>query len=270
MGNDGGYLPAGIGWYRKSFTAAPNQNKSLSLYFEGVYMNAEVFLNGQSLGIRPYGYSTFFYDITPHVKPGQNTVAVRVDNSQQKNCRWYSGSGIYRHVWLISTDKVHFEQWGTAITTPEVNTKQATVTIAANVQNETRTPQNVKVLVELFDRKNKAVCKAELSLEIPANSVRQFLQSITVKNPALWSPGSPAMYRAELSVTGNKLSDNISIPFGIRKIEYSAGKGFVLNGQHLEISGGCAHHDNGPLGAAAYDRAEYKKPNCLRQRGLMR
>lgn len=271
MGNDGGYLPAGIGWYRKVIDVPEAQkDKKLSLYFEGVYMNAEVFINGVSLGIRPYGYSSFFYDITPHLKLGQkNIIAVKVDNSQQKNCRWYSGSGIYRHVWLITTNQVHAEQWGTAITTPEVSAKEAKVNVSVNILNESNAPQSVLVAVTLLDAKNKKVGKSEVLLDIPANAAGKVLREITVKTPYLWSPENPHLYRADIKITGkNTVFDEIAIPFGIRKIEYSAEKGFVLNGKQVKISGGCVHHDNGALGAAAYDRAEFKKVELLKSAGF--
>ncbi|WP_238987185.1 sugar-binding domain-containing protein [Confluentibacter flavum] len=128
-GKGGGYFPAGIGWYRKTFQASSEwQDKIVSIYFEGVYMNSEVFINGKSLGIRPYGYSSFFYDLTPHLHfDKENVIAVRVDNSQQMNSRWYSGSGIYRHVWVTVTNPVHVAHWGVGISTPVVSNKKATV-----------------------------------------------------------------------------------------------------------------------------------------------
>ncbi|KGO90962.1 sugar-binding domain-containing protein [Flavobacterium subsaxonicum] len=130
-GNDGGYLPAGIGWYRKTFVIPADwTNKSISIYFGGVYMSSEVFINGKSLGVYPYGCSSFSYELTPYLNYGkENTIAVRVDNSQQKNCRWYSGSGIYRHVWITATNNVHIARWDTAITAPKVTAKEATVEV---------------------------------------------------------------------------------------------------------------------------------------------
>ena len=148
-GNDGGYVMTGIGWYRKSFLVPPSMvGKRLSLYFEGVYMNSEVFVNGQSVGKRPYGYSSFAYDITPYIKVGeQNVVAVRVDNSKQRNCRWYTGAGIYRHVWLVTTEALHVAHWGTYITTPEVTKELAKVQVAVQVKNETKADKQAMVSV---------------------------------------------------------------------------------------------------------------------------
>ena len=151
----GGYFPAGIGWYRKTFNV-PNEwkEKSISIYFEGVYMNSEVFINGKSLGIHPYGYTSFSYDLSPYLDFGkENVIAVRVDNSQQKNSRWYSGSGVYRHVWMMITNPVHVAQWGAAITTPLVSAKKATVQVKTLVKNETSLIQNVVVKTTLWGLK---------------------------------------------------------------------------------------------------------------------
>jgi beta-galactosidase len=270
MGNDGGYLPAGIGWYRKSFNISVDQiNKKHSIYFEGVYMNAEVFINDTSLGIRPYGFSSFYYDISSYIKAGKNSIAVRVDNSQQKNCRWYSGSGIYRHVWLIATNSTHIEQWGVAVTTPEVDGKQAKVSVKVNVLNEDKLPQNVTLSISIFDKKNKKMGASQSSLAINAKGSKETIHDVVIKSPNLWSPEHPNIYRAEIKIVQNNVViDTYAVPFGIKKVEYSAEKGFVLNGKHIHINGGCVHHDNGPLGAAAYDRAEVKKVELLKGAGF--
>lgn len=270
MGNDGGYLPSGIGWYRKSFNVSAGEaDKKLSLYFEGVYMNAEVFINGVSLGIRPYGFSSFFYDVSPHIKVGKNTIAVRVDNSQQKNCRWYSGSGIYRHVWLIATNQVHIQQWGVAVTTPEVTEKQAKVNVKVSVQNESGFQQGVVVAVTIYNKKNKKVGKAELLLDVAANGIANKDIAIAVNNPDLWSPYEPNLYQSEIIIrNGSNVVDTYKQAFGIRKIEYSADNGFMLNGRQIVLNGGCVHHDNGALGAAAYDAAEVRKVELLKNAGF--
>ncbi|WP_269235569.1 sugar-binding domain-containing protein [Flavobacterium flavigenum] len=270
MGNDGGYLPAGIGWYRKVLQITSSQMKEkLSLYFEGVYMNAEVFINGTSLGLRPYGFSSFFHDISPYVKEGKNVVAVRVDNSQQKNCRWYTGSGIYRHVWLITENPIHAAQWGTVITTPEVDSKKALVNVQVNVQNETNSPQQIKLEINILDKKNKNTAASSIIVEVQANGNKDVAQNIFLKAPYLWAVESPDLYRAVIKIyQKNNVIDQSQISFGIRKIEYNAQKGFVLNGVQLKLNGGCVHHDNGPLGAAAYDQAEIKKAVLLKKAGF--
>ena len=193
MGNDGGYFPAGIGWYRKTFQVpADYRDRKIGIYFEGVYMNAEVFINGTSLGVWPYGYSSFFYDLTPHIRVGEaNVVAVRVDNSQQKNCRWYSGSGIYRHVWLTVTDKGYIDHWGMFVTTPEVSKEKATVKVQTALKNETAADRRITLTTTLFDAKKQSVGESEITVDLPANSSKEVSLSIPVLQPALWSPDTP-------------------------------------------------------------------------------
>ena len=270
MGNDGGYFPAGIAWYRKTFEVpVTSQDCKMGIYFEGVYMNSEVFINGHSLGVRPYGYSSFFYDMTPYLHfGGKNVIAVRVDNSAHKNCRWYSGSGIYRHVWLTQTDKVHIAHWGTFITTPKVNDTQATVQVKTQIENETQTSRRVTLTTRLSyadaDRGTETT-----EVEIPAGSSKEVTQHIRVDAPALWSPETPNLYVANQTVTeGEKTLDEVTQTFGIRSIAYSAEKGFQLNGKPIKLYGGCLHHDNGPLGAVAYDHAEERKAELMKAAGF--
>ncbi len=270
MGNDGGYFPAGIAWYRKTFEMpADCEGRQTGIYFEGVYMNSEVFINGHSLGVRPYGYSSFFYDMTPYVRPGEeNVIAVRVDNSEQKNCRWYSGSGIYRHVWLMQTDPVHIAHWGTFITTLEVKEAQATVRVKTRLENGTSVSRRVTLTTRLS---LKAVDKSSQAteVEIPAESSLEVTQNIRIDVPALWSPETPNLYVARCTVSeGENTLDEVVQPFGIRTIAYSAEKGFLLNGKPVKLYGGCLHHDNGPLGAAAYDRAEERKVELMKAAGF--
>jgi len=271
MGNDGGYLPAGIGWYRKTFAVPADwKGQNISIYFGGVYMSSEVFINGKSLGVYPYGYSSFSYDLTPHLTYGkENTIAVRVDNSNQKNCRWYSGSGIYRHVWLTMTNNVHTARWGTAITTPKVSAKEATVVVNTVVQNETDKPQRVRVKAELVGVNNKKTGNSYKDVEVAANSEKEVQQTIKVSRPNLWTPETPNLYSCKTEVLrDNNVLDAVTNNFGIRSIEFTAQNGFRLNGKTVKINGGCAHHDNGCLGAAAYDRAEEKKVELLKAAGF--
>ncbi|WP_167618768.1 glycoside hydrolase family 2 TIM barrel-domain containing protein [Maribellus sediminis] len=270
-GNDGAYLPTGIGWYRKHFEVPQNwEGKKVTVYFGGVYMNSEVFINGQSLGVYPYGYSSFYYDLTPYLKIGsENTIAVRVDNSHQKNCRWYSGSGIYRHVSLIVTDPIHIAQWGVAITTPEVSDQEATVEIKSTVKNETSSKQEITLSTQLTGNEQETLGNDEVKVELEANSEQEIIQNITVEDPKLWTPETPNMYNAEISIkNGEQIIDKSNHSFGIRSIEFSAEKGFLLNGQPVILNGGCVHHDNGCLGAAAYDRAEERKAELLKEAGF--
>ena len=270
-GGEGGYFPAGIGWYRKAFKA-PNEwkGKKVSIYFEGVYMNSEVFINGKSLGIYPYGYSSFSYDLSPYLDfNNENVIAVRVDNSQQPNSRWYSGSGIYRHVWMITTNAVHVADGGIAITFPNVSSKKATVQIKTVIKNETGLPQSVVVSTRLQDANTKDAGNNQISIEVGANSEKEISQSITVADPRLWTSEAPYLYNAKTQVVQNKkVIDEIKTGFGIRSIKFTAENGFQLNGKTVKLNGGCMHHDNGCLGAAAFDRAEERKVELLKEAGF--
>jgi len=271
MGNDGGYFPAGIGWYQKTFTVPASwKDKQVSIYFEGVYMNAEVFINGKSLGVYPYGYSTFSYDLTPYLKStGNNVLAVRVDNSMQKNCRWYSGSGIYRHVWMIVTNPIHVAQWGVTIATPSVSQEKASIQVKTQVTNETNVPQRVLLNTTLLGVKGKKVGSDQLQVELPANSEKIIEQSLTVSDPLLWTPETPHLYQAQVTISKNsKPVDVTKTTFGIRSLRFTPEKGFQLNGITVKINGGCVHHDNGCLGAAAYDRAEERRVEILKSAGF--
>ena len=270
-GQAGGYFPAGIGWYRKIFDVPLSwQGKYVSIYFEGVYMNSEVFINGKSLGIHPYGYTSFYYDLTPYLEYNkENIISVRVDNSQQINSRWYSGSGIYRHVWLIVTDPMHFTQWGIVITTPDINSKEATVQIKSLIKNETTLPQTVALSLQIFNKKNNAVGSKELKIDLPSETEKEVTQAITVINPSLWTPETPELYYAQMKIIqSNKIIDVAMNTFGVRSIKFSSENGFQLNGKTVKLDGGCAHHDNGCLGAAAYDCAEERKVELLKSAGF--
>lgn len=270
-GNDGGYFPAGIGWYRKTFTVPESsKGKLASLYFEGVYMNSNVFINGKSLGLHPYGYTSFSYDITPYLLYGKkNIISVKVDNSMQKNCRWYSGSGIYRHVWMILTDPVHVAQWGVTIKTPDVSPEKATVLIKSKLKNETNLPQKITLKTRLLGVNAKSAGNDQLELELPANSEKEVEQTILVLKPKLWTPGTPNLYQAEVQIEKNKkVIDNSQTAFGIRSIKFTTDDGFQLNGKTIKLNGGCVHHDNGCLGAAAFNRAEERRVELLKSAGF--
>lgn len=271
MGNDGGYFPAGIGWYRKTFMVPATWNgKCLSIYFEGAYMDAEVFINGKSLGTHPYGYTSFSYDLTPFAQYGKkNVIAVRINNAMQKNCRWYSGSGIYRHVWLSVTGNVHIANWGVFITTPKVNKETATVQLKTVIKNETSLSQRVRVFVRLLDNAKKDVGNNEVKTVLAPNSEKEITQYVTVKNPKLWDIDNPNLYTAKVEIKrAEKDVDEVDRSFGIRTVQYTPERGFDLNGQTVKLNGGCVHHDNGCLGAVAYDRAEERKVELLKMAGF--
>ena len=270
-GGGGGYFPAGIGWYRKTFQASDawKANK-IAIYFEGVYMNSEVFINGKSLGVYPYGYSSFSYDLTPYLHFGkENVIAVRVDNSQQINSRWYSGSGIYRHVWMMVTNPIHVAHWGAAISTPVVSAKKATVLVKTKLKNETSSTQSILVKTILWNKNSKSVGNGQLKVELSANSEKEITQTINISNPLLWTPETPDLYQAQIQVLKEKkILDDTKTNFGIRSIRFTAENGFQLNGKTVKINGGCVHHDNGCLGSAAFDRAEERKIELLKAGGF--
>lgn len=270
-GKDGGYFPAGVAWYRKTFKVPEEwKGKNVSIYFEGVYMNSEVFINGVSLGTHPYGYSSFSYNLSPHLAFGQeNVIAVRVDNSQHKNSRWYSGSGIYRHVWMMVTGAVHVDNWGVAITTPEVSSKEASIQIKTLVENETNSPQNIILKTQILTGNSKSVADNQTKVQLPARSKQEVIQIIKVSNPLLWIPESPYLYQAKVQIIkDNQVVDDTKTNFGIRSIKFTAENGFQLNGKTVKINGGCVHHDNGCLGSAAFDRAEERKVELLKGAGF--
>lgn len=230
-GNDGAYLPTGKGWYRRTLTLGKAYaGKKIRLYFEGVYMNSQVFVNGHKAGGWPYGYSSFWVDATPYINIGRNEIVVSVDNAQQKNCRWYSGSGIYRNVWLVTTPKTYIDDWSIRVTMPDIHH----VNLSATVIREDGTSYPLE-------------------------------RTIEVEAPRLWSPDDPYLYEAELAVPGG---DKLNVSYGIRTIDYDVERGLLLNGKPIKLNGACLHHDNGILGAAAYDEAEYRKARLMKEAGF--
>lgn len=267
-GVSGGFTTGGTGWYRKTFNWPAQQPQPVYLQFDGVYMNATVWVNGVELGSHPYGYTSFWYNIGALLKPGKNVVAVQVRN-EGRNSRWYSGSGIYRHVWLRTASPVHIAQWGTVVTTPVVNKTAATVQVATQLRNETSLQAAVEVALHILDSKGAEVGSARSSGQvIAANDSLVYNRSITIQTPRLWSVDDPALYTlvAEVYKDG-QLADRYTTAFGIRTISFDAVNGFRLNGASLKLKGGCVHHDNGPLGAKAFDRAEERKIQLLKAAG---
>ncbi len=264
-----GHVVGGLGWYRKHFRLA-EAGKLAFIRFDGVYMNAEVWINGHPLGGHPYGYTPFEHDLSPHLNPaGQdNVLAVRVDN-KGKNSRWYSGSGIYRHVWLDLRAPIHIPSGGVFITTPKVAPGKAVVKVSSEVLNRSAGAAEVALRVRIHDGQGRLVQAGEAQLRLPASAMRKVERSLEVSSPKLWSPDSPELYRAEVEVAlKGEVLDRASISFGIRKIEVDAGRGFRINGRPLKLKGGNVHHDNGPLGSAAIDRAEERRVQLLKANGF--
>lgn len=264
-----GHTVGGIGWYRRHFVVSET-GKHVSVRFDGVYMNPEIWINGHLVGNHPHGYTSFEFDLTPHLNPpGQNNLlAVRVRN-EGKNSRWYSGSGIYRHVWLSVTDSIHLPTWGVFVTTPDISTDKARVKIVSEVRNAAGSEFEVRVRARVLDAAGNVINTTESGLSLPSSETLSTEQWIDVPSPKLWALNSPTLYVAEVAVlVGGKTVDVVSTPFGIRKIEVDALHGFRLNGESLKLKGGCVHHDNGPLGAAAIDRAEERRVELLKASGF--
>jgi beta-galactosidase len=266
-----GWTVGGTGWYRKKFVINQTvQNKLVSIHFDGVYQNSDVWLNGHHLGNHPYGYTPFYYDLTPFLKTSgqENVLAVRVRN-EGKNSRWYSGSGIYRHVWLTFTDLVHVANWGVYVTTPEVSPDQAKVKVNITMNNRQTTSANVSLVTTILDPDGKTVGNAKNDLQLLAGKSITEAQTLTISNPVLWSLDTPKLYRAITEIKdGDKSIDRVETIFGVRSIRFDGTDGFTLNGKKVILKGGCIHHDNGPLGAAAIDRAEERKIEILKNAGF--
>jgi beta-galactosidase len=267
----GGALPGGTGWYRKTFKIDSKKGDRLYyIEFDGVYRNSEVWINGHFLGKRPYGYSSFRYEISPFLKKGggQNVIAVKVDNSKQPNSRWYSGSGIYRNVWLVSTGEISIDHWGTFVTTPLVNEKSALVNIKMKIKNLSGHSETVNVMTSVYNSENKRVATATTLGVTLIDSVTSIAQEMTVDNPLLWSDKYPNLYHMTTEVKkGNTDIDKYETPLGIRSFNFDAEKGFLLNGKQVKLLGVCNHHDLGCLGAAINTRAIERQLELLKDMG---
>lgn len=270
-GNDGGYVVTGRGLYRKNLNIpAADAGKRHYLYLEGAYMDAKVTVNGDSVGRRPYGYSSVIYEITPQLHPGDNLIEVDVDNSRQKNCRWFSGSGIYRHVWLLTTPEVNIKPWSLYVTTPKVSAASANANVTFDIDNASDKACTITPSITITDSEGKVVAtRTGKPVTASARQVTPCTMELTIDNPALWSPDTPALYNLTVSLAADgNVIDSVDEHFGVRTFEYSADKGLTLNGKPIVLNGGCAHHDNGVLGANSYDAAEARKVSLMKQAGF--
>ena len=257
-GTGGGWYPGGKGEYRKMFKTPDGE--VVRLHFEGVYQKAEVFINGQKAGQHAYGYTPFTIDITPYLHQDKpNEVLVKVDNSEQPNCRWYSGSGIYRHVWLITSPALHIAENGVYISTPMVNDDEATVQVEVTVENASDVERSATVMVGA----------ESMPITVPAKGSETDTLTFNIRNPRLWSPDTPILYevRAMLKEQG-KMVDSQLTRFGVRHIYCDSRYGFQLNYMPLLINGACVHHDDGILGAMAFDAAEIRKVRLMKDAGF--
>ncbi len=264
-GNDGGYVCTGKGVYTKEidFTKKQLEGAKYSLMFEGVYERWTLKVNGKTIGFRPYGYSSVIYDITPYLHAGMNRIEVEVDNSHQKNSRWFTGSGIYRHVHLIRTGETAVAPWSLYVTTSNVTRNSAIVNVSFDIEGLKENGKGMEATFRIYTPTGGDI---ESSVPVTGNTVSA---RIRVRDPKLWSMETPSLYRMEVDLKkGNEIIDRVEDTFGIRTITYSAKEGLRLNGEPIVLNGACAHHDNGLLGAASYDAAEARKVKLLKEAGF--
>ncbi|MBN1415435.1 MAG: DUF4982 domain-containing protein [Bacteroidales bacterium] len=267
----GGALPGGIGWYRKTFwLPASDSMKNVFIDFDGIYRCSEVYINGHLLGMRPNGYISFRYDLTPYLNYGKqkNVLAVRVDNSQQPNSRWYSGSGIYRNVRLVKTGKIFVDHWGTFITTPEINTTSADVVIFVKIRNTSDQHAGLEIRTSVHDAIGELINTVSSDCSLSGNTVQEIRQDLTVTAPILWTLENPFLYKAVTAIfMDGKEVDVYETHFGIRSFAFDSQEGFFLNGEPVKIKGVCNHHDLGCLGAAVNERAIERQLEILKDMG---
>lgn len=266
---NGGFTTGGTGWYRKSFfVPQKSKDKRFLIMFEGVYMNAEVWLNGELLGNHPYGYTSFWYDISDKIKfEKENILSVKVKN-EGENSRWYSGSGIYRHVWCYIVSPVHIATWGTSITTPKVTEAEALINVKTSLVNNNNKVSIITLVTKVLNQNGKEQVRIETENTIEPGKTLEIVQVVKLKKPELWSTDSPVLYKAISEIhESESITDQSETKFGIRSISFDAVNGFLLNGKPMKLKGGCVHHDNGILGSRAYDRAEERRVELLKSSG---
>jgi beta-galactosidase len=269
-GGAGGFAPTGIAWYRKRFRLpASYKDRKVSVEFDGVYQNSEVWINGQYLGKRPFGYISFAYDLTPYLNAtGENVVAVKVDNTPQPASRWYSGSGIFRHTWLVAVNPVHVAHWGTFVTTPRVTKDAAGVHVNTQVRNQSAAAAACTLTTAIVDRAGKVVTTADVAQQIGPNAEYEFTQQMSVEKPNLWSVAAPYLYKVRSTVrAGQQVVDEYETPIGIREALFDADRGFLLNGEHVKLNGVCLHHDAASVGSAVPERVWERRFEVLREMG---
>ena len=265
-----GYLPGGIGWYRKTMEVPlEKKGEKVYLYFEGVYNRSEVYLNGQLLGKRPNGYISFMYDATPFIKYGEkNVIAVRVDHSQYADSRWYTGSGIYRDVWMIYANPIHIAQWGVYAYPEEVRNGYK-LNLEVNINNGEKFDENLTIVNELFAADGRLITKSRKKVTVKPGDDNKILTSFNIKNPKRWSLTDPNLYIVKTTVLKNGVEiDKASTRSGFRSFTFDPDKGFALNGEWLKVKGVCIHHDAGVLGAAVPREVWKRRLQTLKETGV--
>ncbi len=265
-----GFMQGGTGWYRKNIFIPPDyRDKLVSIQFDGVYHQCDVYINGRHLGFHPYGYTGFEYDLTGFLNfGGVNTLAVKVDHSNYPSSRWYSGSGIYRHVWLTVTDKIHVPSWGTCITTPEVSDEAAAVKIVTTVENGSGKSETIQVRNRILDSGGNEVITSAVSKPVSIEGREDFEQTVNLEKPVLWSVENPYLYSMETIVSvGGRVRDTYLTPFGVRWFKFDSDKGFFLNGKNMKLKGVNLHQDAGSLGTAVPDMSYLRRLKILKEYG---
>jgi beta-galactosidase len=266
-----GYTLGGTGWYRKTFTLSSVENYSKTIIdFDGVYMNCDVWVNGKLVGLHPYGYTAFNFDITDFLNPAgkPNVIAVKVKN-EGKNSRWYSGSGIYRHVWLVQKKAVHISHNSVCITTESISPDEARIKITSVIQNTAAGNPDVRLVAKVIGPEGQISQTTETQAKKMSSRDEEIVQNMTISQPELWSVEAPNLYTAEIQVVADGVvTDKVSTEFGIRTIHFDAQTGFTLNGKKVLLKGGCMHHDNGFLGSATIDRAEERRVELMKAYGF--
>ncbi|WPV01944.1 glycoside hydrolase family 2 TIM barrel-domain containing protein [Mucilaginibacter sp. cycad4] len=265
-----GFTEGGTGWYRKTFKLGSQYSgKKTFIVFDGVYMNADIWINGHHLGNHPYGYTSFSFDLSPYLRSEglTNVIAVRVQN-QGKNSRWYAGSGIYRHVWLLPVDQVYTVLWGNYITTPQVSNREAIVKVESTLENNSPADNNISIKTDIINPSGTVVASKKSVLTLKGGKQTTTTLELKVTSPLLWTQEKPILYKTRVSVlAGSKIIDQTVNSFGIRSLLFDAQKGLLLNGKVIKLKGGCVHSDLGPLGTASLDRAEERKVELLKKAG---
>ncbi|MCL6458445.1 MAG: DUF4982 domain-containing protein [Gorillibacterium sp.] len=266
-----GYLAGGLGWYRKNFTL-PQELKGKRVYvtFEGIYNNSQVWCNSHYIGKRPYGYSTFTYDLTDFISFGEvnNVISVKVDHKDVADSRWFTGSGIYRDVYMTITDPIHIDQYGVFVTTPTVSKEQATVAMNIRLSNETMKDEHIQITNTLLDGTGRTIDSIMESRIVPRESGSEVDQTIMITTPMLWSPDTPYLYSILTEIIKDgEVIDQIQTPVGIRWFEFDADRGFFLNGVNMKLKGVCVHHDAGCLGAAVPEQVWIRRLQALKDMG---
>ena len=270
-GRHTGYTVGGIAWYRKHFRLpAADTNKFVYINFDGVYMNSELWINGNNLGNQPYGFAPFQFEISKYLNFGdkENVIAVKVKN-EGINCRWYAGSGIYRNVSLSIVNKMHFAPWGVFVTTTEVIRDRAKIMVQADINNGLKTKKDIILKVEIKGYNNHLVASKEISTRIHNLVPAKIKMSLNIDHPELWSPDNPCLYQLSCFIKdSNTVLDKYETSFGIREIWFDAERGMFLNGVNIKLKGGAVHANNGCLGAAAYPGAEERRVRLLKEAGF--